>query len=173
MKKYISFKYSEIITEKTDKDYNIFNITVNLVPEVLTKGNDTLRLKFSKNVLFKDVPNINIVGIKGISSYSNDINVTNQYQMEYNEEDNEIIITNAFPPIAESQFVFDNFTANALVDQELIFTFTDIPIKQINTTDEALFSVEAKTEAECEGVEHVKKIICKDVYYVKKVILTY
>ena len=68
MKKYISFKYSEIITEKTDKDYNIFNITVNLVPEVLTKGNDTLILKFSKNVLFKDVPNINIVGIKGISS---------------------------------------------------------------------------------------------------------
>ena len=158
MKKYISFKYSEIITEKTDKDYNIFNITVNLVPEVLTKGNDTLRLKFSKNVLFKDVPNINIVGIKGISSYSNDINVTNQYQMEYNEEDNEIIITNAFPPIAESQFVFDNFTANALVDQELIFTFTDIPIKQINTTDEALFSVEAKTEAECEG-----KIITRQI----------
>ena len=158
MKKYISFKYSEIITEKTDKDYNIFNITVNLVPEVLTKGNDTLRLKFSKNVLFKDVPNINIVGIKGISSYSNDINVTNQYQMEYNEENNEIIITNAFPPIAESQFVFDNFTANALVDQELIFTFTDIPIKQINTTDEALFSVEAKTEAECEG-----KIITRQI----------
>ena len=158
MKKYISFKYSEIITEKTDKDYNIFNITVNLVPEVLTKGNDTLILKFSKNVLFKDVPNINIVGIKGISSYSNDINVTNQYQMEYNEEDNEIIITNAFPPIAESQFVFDNFTANALVDQELIFTFTDIPIKQINTTDEALFSVEAKTEAECEG-----KIITRQI----------
>ena len=158
MKKYISFKYSEIITEKTDKDYNIFNITVNLVPEVLTKGNDTLRLKFSKNVLFKDVPNINIVGIKGISSYSNDINVTNQYQMEYNEENNEIIITNAFPPIAESQFVFDNFTANALVDQELIFTFTNIPIKQINTTDEALFSVEAKTEAECEG-----KIITRQI----------
>ena len=158
MKKYISFKYSEIITEKTDKEYNIFNITVNLVPEVLTKGNDTLILKFSKNVLFKDVPNINIVGIKGISSYSNDINVTNQYQMEYNEEDNEIIITNAFPPIAESQFVFDNFTANALVDQELIFTFTDIPIKQINTTDEALFSVEAKTEAECEG-----KIITRQI----------
>ena len=78
--------------------------------------------------------------------------------MEYNEEDNEIIITNAFPPIAESQFVFDNFTANALVDQELIFTFTDIPIKQINTTDEALFSVEAKTEAECEG-----KIITRQI----------
>ena len=60
-----------------------------------------------------------------------------------------MIITNVFGDLGETEFIFENKSANALVDQEILFTLTDIPIKQIFTDDEdSLFSVELKTEGE-------------------------
>jgi len=102
-------------------------------------------LKFSPNVLFKDVPKINIVAIKGFNT-SSDINESN-FNLEYNLENNELIITNAFGDLGETEFIFENKSANALVDQEILFTL--IPIKQIFTDYEnSLFSVEMKMEGE-------------------------
>ena len=45
MKKYIFFKNAEVTSEGTDSNYTLFNITFDLVPEVLIKLNDTIKLK--------------------------------------------------------------------------------------------------------------------------------
>ena len=148
MDKYISFKRVEINAEGTEADYTKFNITVDIIPEVLLKANDTLRLKFSQNVLFKDVPNINIVPEKGIQTeLDSENNTINNFNFEYDKENNELIFSNAFGSIAETELIFENRSANALVDQEITFTLTDIPVQKIYVDDEdSLFKVEIKTE---------------------------
>ena len=143
MKKYISFKHSESSAVGTDAIYTNYNITLNLVPEVLIKQNDTLRMKFSPNVLLKDAPNIEIEGIKGISSI-----LSNESNFQLDKENNEIIISNVFDQIAEPEFVFDDFKANSLIDQEIILTIKNVPIKQINLIDETFYSIEVKTETD-------------------------
>ena len=58
-----------------------------------------------------------------------------------------MIITNVFGDLGETEFIFENMSANAWVDQEILFTL--IPIKQIFIDDEnSLFSVEMKMEGE-------------------------
>ena len=140
MKRYISFKSGEVTSIGTENDSNKFNITFDLIPEVLIKSNDTLKLKFSSNVLLKDVSNFEIVGIKGINFDS-----SNESNIEYDIDNNELIISGGFDIIGETEFIFDDLNASALVDQEIVFTLLDIPIKYIDEEEDSLFSVEATT----------------------------
>jgi hypothetical protein len=139
MKKYIGFKHSDINTIRTENDSTKFDISIQLVPEVLIKKEDSLKIKFSSAVLMQNYSKCQIYVERGINIYDKD------YMCEINIDNNEIILYNGFKEIGETEFIFDEINSNALVDQELIFTLKDIPIKRTDDNEE-IFSIEIKTE---------------------------
>ena len=141
MEKFIGFKYSEVNTIRSENDSSKFDISFDLVPEVLIRKNDTLKMKFSSGILLINYSECIIDSIKGI-----DINNTD-FICEINLTNNELILYNSFENIGESNFIFENQNSKALVDQEIIFTLKEIPINRTNK-NEKLFSIEIKTENE-------------------------
>ena len=101
MKKFIGFKHSDVDTVRTEKDSTKFDISFELVPEVLIKKNDTLRLKFSPGVLLNNYSDCQIESKKGL-------NVTNpNFICEIDVKNNELILHNGFHDIGETEFIFD------------------------------------------------------------------
>ena len=141
MKKFIGFKHSEVNTIRAQNDSTKFDITFELVPEVLIKKNDKLRMKFSSGVLLNNYSKCEIISLKGL-------NITDlEYFCEINITNNELILYNGFRDIGEIEFIFDDRNSNALVDQEIIFTIKDVPMNRTHDNEE-IFSIEIKTESE-------------------------
>ena len=140
MKKFIGFKHTEVNTVRTINDSTKFDISFEIVPEVLIKKNDTLKMKFSSGVLLKNYSECKINSEKGL-------NVSHKaFICEININNNELIIYNGFHEIGETEFIFDDRSSNALVDQEFIFTLKDIPMNRTHDNEE-IFSIEIKTES--------------------------
>ena len=121
MRKVTGFKLSEVYTEKTDDD-NKFDISFEIVPEILIKKNDKLRLKFSSMVSLKEYSKCQIDSSKGLSILDSD------FKCEIDKDNNEIVLYNAFKEIGESLKIFEYLNSTALTDQQFIFSLKDIPI---------------------------------------------
>ena len=144
MEKIIGFKSSEVNTKASQTGINLgkFDIKFELVPEILIKKNDLLKLKFSSAVLLKNYNDDFYVDIeKGL----NDDNFT----YEINTQNNELIFfKGVFTDIGESEFIFDNKNSSALVDQEIIFTLKNISITQSHSNAlKKIFSVDIRIES--------------------------
>ena len=141
MKKFIGFKHSSVDTIRTENDSTKFNISLKLVPEILIKKNDILKIKFSDGVLLRNYSECKIFSEKGLNIDDKD------FKCEINIEENEIILLNGLRDIGEAEFIFDNISSNSLVDQEIIFVLKDIPMNRTDESEE-IFSIEIKTESE-------------------------
>ena len=142
MKKYIGFKYSEVNTVQSEDNSGIFDVNLRLVPEVLIDKNDSLKIKFSSGILLEKYSECLIEPIKGL-------NITDEdFSCEIDTKNNELVINNGFRDIGTVDFIFENQNSKALVDQEIIFTLKNIPIKQNHINNEKLFSIEIKTESQ-------------------------
>ena len=156
MEKYIGFKHSEVNTIRSENDSTKFDISFELVPEVLIGKNDSLKMKFSSAVLLQNYSECIIDSIKGI-----DINDTD-FICNIDLKNNELNLYNIFEEIGENDFIFENQNSKALVDQEIIFTLKDIPINRTNK-NEKLFSIEIKTEKE--GIITQKNNLVSTAYF--------
>ena len=141
MKRITGFKRAEVSTEKTNID-NEFDISFEIVPEILLRKNDELHLKFSSTVSLKDYPECLIESEKGLSISDPD------FKCEIDKENNELILSNPFKEIGENISIFENLNSTALTDQQFIFSLKSIPIYSSSNELEDIFSIELKTENE-------------------------
>ena len=139
MNTFIGFKHSEVTTVKSESDYNLFNITFNLVPEIMIRKEDSLNIKFSSAIPLEKYSECIIDAIKGLNISNNDFN------LEINVENNELILKNGFREIGENVSIFENKDSKSLSEQEIIFTIKNIPINPNHFKNEKLFSIEIKT----------------------------
>ena len=138
MEHIISFKYTEVSTVSSESGYNLFNITIDLVPEIMIRQEDTLSIKFSSAIPLGKLSESNIVAIKGL-------NITDEnFTFEINVTNNELILRNGFKDIGQNLTVLEDENAKSIAAQEIIFSLTNVPIKQNYKIMEKLFSMEAK-----------------------------
>ena len=140
MKKITGFKMSEVSTEKTATN-NQFDINFELVPEILIRKNDLLRIKFSSIVSLNNYPACKINSTKGLSLLDPD------FECEIDKDNNELILKNAFKEIGENVSIFENLNSTALTDQQFIFSLKDIPMYSTSNDLENVYSIEIKTES--------------------------
>ena len=140
MEKIIEFKYCEVNTTSSQKGINSkkFDINFDLVPEILIKKNDSLKLKFSSAVLLQNFDDCFFEIEKGLS---------NNFSYEIDKMNNELILLNGFGDIGETEFIFDNKSSKALVDQEIIFTIKNVSISQSHSLKK-IFSIDINIENE-------------------------
>ena len=139
MKKLSAFKRSEMYTAKT-KDDNKFNIQFDIVPEILIRKDDKLKLKFSSIAKLEEYSECKIESIKGLDISNPD------FKCEINKENNEIILNNAFKEIGESLLIFEHLNSTALTDQHFTFALKDIPMYSKSNEQDNIYSVEIQTE---------------------------
>ena len=159
MKKIIGFKRTEVQTEKTDND-NLFNINFDIVPEVLIKTNDKLKLKFSSLVSLKDYQECNISSEIGLSILSPD------FQCEIDIENNQLILSNAFQDIGKNQTVFENLSSIPIIDQHFKLSLKNIPMFSTSNDLEDIYSIEIKTESD--GVITQKNLLPSNATFYSK-----
>ena len=139
MRKISGFKRSEVSTEKTEDD-NKFDISFEMVPEILIRKNDKLRLKFSSMVSLDEYTECKIDSTKGLSILDPD------FKCEIDKDNNELILHNAFKEIGESLQIFEYLNSTALTDQQFIFSLKDIPIYSKSNDLENVYAIEIQTE---------------------------
>jgi hypothetical protein len=159
MKKIIGFKRTEVQTEKTDND-NLFDINFDIVPEVLIKTNDKLKLKFSSLVSLKDYQECNISSEIGLSILSPD------FQCEIDIENNQLILSNAFQDIGKNQTVFENLSSIPIIDQHFKLSLKNIPMFSTSNDLEDIYSIEIKTESD--GVITQKNLLPSNATFYSK-----
>ena len=141
MKNIIGFKRSDVYTEKTAED-NKFDITFDVVPDVLIKKNDKFIMKFSSAVLLQNYSECIINSTLGLSTSDKD------FKCEIDADNNEIILINAFKEIGENISIFEEMNSISLSKQQFTFSLKNIPINSTNNDYETIFSTEIKTESE-------------------------
>ena len=141
MRKISGFKRSELSTEKTEDD-NKFDISFEMVPEILIRKNDKLRLKFSSMVSLDEYTECKIDSTKGLSILDPD------FKCEIDKDNNEIILYNAFKEIGDSLQIFEYLNSTALTDQQFTLSFKDIPIYSKSNDLENVYAIEIQTENE-------------------------
>ena len=141
MRKISGFKRSELSTEKTEDD-NKFDISFEMVPEILIRKNDKLRLKFSSMVSLDEYIECKIDSTKGLSILDPD------FKCEIDKDNNEIILYNAFKEIGDSLQIFEYLNSTALTDQQFTLSLKDIPIYSKSNDLENVYAIEIQTENE-------------------------
>ena len=157
MKKIAGFKRSEISTENTTDD-NKYNINIDLVPEILIRKDDKLRLKFSSVVSLEEYPECSLEVKKGINILNPD------FKCEIDKDNNEIILNNAFDDIGESLLIFEYLNSTALTEQQMTFSLKNVPMYSKSNEQENIYSIEIETE-NSEGFVTQKNLLGSTVIF--------
>ena len=139
MKKLTGFKYYEIYTNKTNEDTR-FDISLEVVPEILINKSDILRMKFSSAVSLKEYPECKLESDLGLNILDPD------FKCEIDVVNNELILSNVFKDIGENLTIFENLTSIPITDQKFNIKLKDVPIYCKNNDHERIYSVELMTE---------------------------